>query len=97
MKRLQKLRYPRWLAIILWSLMLLLGHTGLPAGLADLTPRLGWRNGQLRLWNQTGLFFVMLGYFYLGWCVFLHYKHSSRKVKAVMRTPPELLIEDPYR
>jgi hypothetical protein len=40
MNRLQKLRYPRWVAFLLWPLTLLLGHAGLPAGLAELTPRI---------------------------------------------------------
>ena len=93
----QKLYYPRWLAFILWPLTLLLGHAGLPAGLANLTRRTGWNNNQPGAWNILGLLLVVPGFLCLGWCAYLHFVRSSRTIEVVMAAPPELLIEGPYK
>ncbi|MCB0077101.1 MAG: hypothetical protein KDD73_06720 [Anaerolineales bacterium] len=97
MKGNQQLRYPRRVALLLWPLTLLLGHIGLPAGLADLTPRMGWNNHQPSAWNLVGLLLVVPSFFFLGWCGYLHFVRTSHFIEVVMAAPGELVVEGPYQ
>ncbi|MHC1740109.1 MAG: isoprenylcysteine carboxylmethyltransferase family protein [Anaerolineaceae bacterium] len=62
---------PRWLAIVLAPIVLLIGvpavHAGIPWLLSHLGPRFGWSDGSPSVWNLIGIVSLASGAILLLW------------------------------
>ena len=97
MQNSKRYRIPRWVAIIVWPVQLLLVYVGLPASLANLGSRHGWRSGRPGLWNLFGLALLVPGIFGLGLIAFRHLANSSDTIETPQPAPPYLLTDSLYR
>jgi protein-S-isoprenylcysteine O-methyltransferase Ste14 len=88
---------PRWVAIIVWPAQLLLVYVGLPANLANLGPRHGWRRGRPGLWNLFGLTLLVPSIIGLGSIAFRHLSNSSDTIETPQPAPPYLLTDGLYQ
>lgn len=91
------LRVPRWLVAILWPTLLFLVYAGLPAGLADVGPRHGWRTGRPGPLNLLGLVLFGPGLLSLVWITYRHLASSPKRIEVPQPAPEYLLTDGIYR
>ena len=92
-----RLKVPRWLVAILWPALLFLVYAGLPAGLADVGPRHGWRAGRPGPLNLLGLVLLVPGLLSLGWITYRHLASSPKRIEVPQPAPEYLLTDGMYQ
>ena len=97
MAMLTKPTIPRWAAVLVFPVQILLWYVAAPAAFAELTSSFGWKNRRPGGWNLLALVLLVPGFLCLAWCVYLHFARSPRKVEVPETAPPYLLTEGPYR
>ena len=87
---------PRWMALILTPVVLLLGHVLVPQQLSLLSSRHGWAEEEPGWFNLLGLIPIGAGAAFLVWCFRLHFVgvHGSFEME---RTQNYLVVAGPYR
>lgn len=94
-------RIPRWVALLVWPVLLGTVHLGVPIELSRLGPRHGWRNGRGRpgATNLVGLVPLAAGAALVTWALAEHYAAAPDKSWAIKRglEPEYLLTDGPYR
>jgi protein-S-isoprenylcysteine O-methyltransferase Ste14 len=89
-------RLPRWMALILAPVVLLLAHVALPQQLSLLSARHGWANGEPGWLNLLGVIPIGAGAAFLVWSLCLHFV-AVRDSFEVGRTQNYLVVGGPYR
>ena len=88
---------PRWMALILTPVVLLLGHVAVPQQLSLLSARHGWTHGGPPGWlNLLGVIPIAAGAAFLVWCFRLHFV-GVRDSFEMERTQNYLVVGGPYR
>ena len=87
---------PRWMALILTPVVLLLGHVAVPQQLSLLSARHGWAHGGPGWLNLLGLIPIGAGAAFLVWCFRLHFV-SGRDSFEMEGTQKYLVVGGPYR
>jgi len=88
---------PRWAAVVVFPVQILLWYIAAPAAFADLTATFGWKNRRPGGWNLLALALLAPGFLCLAWCVYLHFSRTAGEVEVPETAPPYLLTEGPYR
>jgi protein-S-isoprenylcysteine O-methyltransferase Ste14 len=88
-------RLPRWMALILTSVVLLLGHVVVPQQLSLLSARHGWAHGEPGWLNLLGVIPIGVGAAFLIWSFRLHFVgvRGSFEMKG---TQNYLVVGGPY-
>ena len=78
---------PRWMALILTPVVLLLGHVAVPLQLSLLSARHGWAHGGPGWLNLLGLIPIAAGAAFLVWCSRLHFVgvHDSFEMERTQK------------
>ena len=87
---------PRWVALILTPVILLLGHVVVPQQLSLLSSRHGWAHEGQGWFNLLGLIPIGAGAALLVWCFRLHFV-GVRGSFEMERTQNYLVVAGPYR
>lgn len=87
---------PRWMAPVLWAVIVLVIQVILPWVVARIGPRFGWDQLTPAWWNFAGLMAVVVGLGLYAWCLAFHYR-SYRAAVRVGFSPPQLVIAGPYQ
>jgi protein-S-isoprenylcysteine O-methyltransferase Ste14 len=87
---------PRWVALILTPVILLLGHVVVPQQLSLLSSRHGWAHEGPGWFNLLGLIPIGAGAAFLVWCFRLHFV-GVRGSFEMERTQNYLVVAGPYR
>ena len=86
---------PRWMAVILWLIVIPLAHGVLPWAISRLTLRYGWEGGSPGFWNRLGLIPVAIAAALLIWILVFGIAQTPDRVKLGL-TPSFLMIRGPY-
>ena len=89
-------RLPRWIALILTPVVLVLGHVAVPHQLSLLSARHGWVHGEPGWLNLLGVIPIAAGAAFLVWCFRLHFV-GVRDSFELKRTQNYLVVAGPYR
>src|SRR5215510_10437231 len=92
----KRVLFPRWMALVLTPVQLLLLHVVLPEALSELSARHGWVGESPGWLNLLGLPLLAAGGAWLVWCVRLHYVGAAGSFEAA-GTQNYLLERGPYR
>ena len=87
---------PRWLALIVTPVVLLLAHVVLPQQLSLLSARHGWADGRPGWLNLLGVIPIAAGAAFLVWSFRLHFA-AVRDSFEMDRTQNYLVAGGPYR
>jgi len=87
---------PHWMALILTSVVFLLGHVAAPQELSLLSARHGWADGEPGWLNLLGLIPIGTGFSGLVWCLRLHFV-GARGSFETEGTQNYLVVRGPYQ
>jgi len=91
---------PRWLAITLAPIVLLIGapavHAGIPWLLSHLGPRFGWADGSPSVWNLIGVVSLAVGAVLLVWIMIFEFTQNLPEWVPIDWRPVILMTGGPY-